>query len=76
MIAIPACVVVVAPADGRARPLVAEGTPVEQGEVVAVVDGGTGTTPVRAPARGRVGGALAAERQTVARGEGVMWLSR
>lgn len=76
MIAIPACVVCVAPADGRARALVERGVAVEPGQVVAVVDSQGHSAPVRAPVFGRVGGALAGRGQTVSRGEAVVWLLR
>jgi predicted deacylase len=76
MIAIPSCVVCVAPSDGRVRPLVEPGTEVLSGDVVAAVETGTRAEPVRAPVRGRVGGHLAGSSQHVSRGEGVLWLSR
>ncbi len=76
MIAIPACVVCVAPADGRARAVVERGTAVEAGQVVAVVDTPGHSALVRAPVFGQVGGALAGRGQTVSRGEAVVWLLR
>lgn len=76
MISIPACVVCVAPSDGRIRPLVEPGTEVDSGDVVASVEAGDRTEPIRAPTRGRVGGHLAGSRQHVSRGEAVLWLSR
>lgn len=76
MIAIPACVVCVAPADGRARAIVERGAAVEPGQVVAMVDTKGHSTPVHAPIFGRVGGALAGRGQAVSRGEAVVWLLR
>ncbi len=76
MIAIPACIVCVAPADGRARALVERGTAVEPGQVVAVVDAQGESAAVRAPVFGRVGGALTARGQAVRRGEALVWLLR
>lgn len=74
MIPIPACVVCVAPADGRPRHLVEPGTRVDAGQLVATVDHGGRSEPVRAPVPGRVGGALAAGPHAVQRGEAVLWL--
>jgi predicted deacylase len=76
VIVIPHCVVLVAPKDGRARPLVEPGAEVSSGEVVAAVETGGGTEEVRAPVSGRVGGHLAGARAHVSRGEGVVWLAR
>lgn len=76
MIPIPSCSVVTTPVDGRVRRLVAVDTVVERGEVVGSVDGARGAATLTAPTRGRVGGALADERQSVTAGEGVLWLSR
>lgn len=74
MIAIPPCAVCVAPVDGRPRLLLEPGTPVEAGQVIAVVDAGGRSEPVRSHVRGRVGGRLGA--RSVSRGEGIAWLSR
>ena len=76
MIPIPDCVVCVAPADGRATTLVEPGSPVSSGQLVAMVNAGGREAPVHAPRAGRVGGTLAADRQAVSRGEGVVWLVR
>ena len=74
MIAIPPCVVCVAPVDGRPRLLIEPGTSVEAGQVIAVVDANGRSAEVRTHARGRLGGQLAT--RSVARGEGVAWLSQ
>jgi predicted deacylase len=74
VIPIPSCAVCVAPVDGRPRLLVDPGTPVEAGQVVALVDTDGRSEPVRAPVRGRLGGRLFA--RAVTRGEAVLWLSR
>jgi biotin carboxyl carrier protein len=76
VIAIPDCIVCVAPSDGRARPLVEPGRRVQRGELVAIVDAPGRPARVHAPATGRVGGALASPEQRIAKGEGVVWLSR
>ncbi len=76
MITIPACVVCVAPMSGRARPLVDSGAQVERGDVVAAVDAGGRSAPVRAPRAGRVGGPLTNPQQHVTEGEALVWLSR
>jgi biotin carboxyl carrier protein len=73
---VPACAICVAPSDGRVRTLVPDGREVDRGDVVAAIDREGGSEPVRAPVRGRVGGPLAAASQQVARGEGILWLSR
>lgn len=72
---IPPCVVCVAPVGGRARALVELGRWVEPGQAVAVVDADGGSTVVRAPAAGRVGGWLGGAHLVHA-GEAVLWLSR
>ena len=74
MIAIPPCAVCVAPVDGRPRLLLEPGSPVERGQVVAVVDSNGRSEPVRSHVRGRLGGGLGAA--AVRRGEGVVWRSR
>ena len=74
MIPIPSCAVCVAPVDGQPRMLLQPGANVEVGQVVAMVDSGGRSEPVRAPVRGRLGGRLAA--RAVTRGEAVLWLAR
>ncbi len=76
MIPIPSCSVVTTTVDGRVRRLHDVDAIVERGEVVATVEGARGHAQLFAPARGRVGGALAATNQLVMAGEGVLWLSR
>lgn len=76
MIHIPACAVATAPADGRVRRLAEVDTPVDRGDVVAVLETSGGQREVTAPSRGRVAGALARPTQPVTAGEGVLWLSR
>lgn len=76
MIIVPPCAVVVTPVEGRVRSLVPAGTMVGDGEVVAVVENSHGTADLRAPVAGEVRGFLADQQQSVARGEGVVWLSR
>lgn len=75
MIAIPACVVCVAPTAGRSRPVLAVGATVRRGDVVAVIATNGGNRPVQAPAKGRVGGVLTGRDQPVGSGEGVVWLT-
>lgn len=76
MIIVPPCAVVVAPFGGRVRPVASPGTLVRDGEVVAVVHNGSDSADLLAPVSGEVGGFLADREQAVARGEGVVWLSR
>lgn len=76
MIPIPPCTVVTSPMDGRVGRLVAPGAEVGPGDVVAVVEGVGGAAQLRAPAAGRVGGALAGDAQPIVAGEGVVWLAR
>ncbi len=76
MIPIPSCAVVTASVDGRVRRLHDVDAIVERGEVVATIEGARGQAQLTAPARGRVGGALAATDQLVSAGEGVLWLAR
>ena len=76
MISLPACVVVVAPTDGRVRQVATPGTAVGRGDVVAFVDLGGRAAAVLAPTHGEVAGALASPDQTISAGEGVVWLRR
>ncbi len=76
MIVVPNCTVVVAPRGGRLRRVAPAGATVELGDSVAVIENAGAAADVAAPARGRVGGALAGEGQDLAQGEGVLWLSR
>jgi biotin carboxyl carrier protein len=76
VIPIPALTLVTSPVDGRVRKVVAAGTVIRRGDVVATVDGATGAEEVRARTNGRVGGTLAGDRQAVMAGEGVLWVRR
>ena len=72
MIAVPACVVVVAPRLGRVRCFVEAGAQVGRGDLVAVVDANGGSEVVHAPEAGRVGGVLASHGRAVGAGEAVL----
>jgi biotin carboxyl carrier protein len=76
MIPIPPCTVVTSPVDGRVGRLVDDGAEVGAGDVVAVVESVRGSAQLRAPAPGRIGGALAGSAQPISVGEGVVWLAR
>ncbi len=76
MIVVPNCTVVVAPHPGRVRRLADPGADVDTGDAVAVIDNGSRATRLTAPRPGRVGGALAAEDQSLDTGQGVVWLAR
>lgn len=76
MIPIPPCTVVTSPVDGRVGRLAAAGSEVGAGDIVAVVEGARGVSQLRAPAAGRIGGALAGAAQPITAGEGVVWLAR
>jgi biotin carboxyl carrier protein len=76
MIPIPPCTVVTSPVNGRVDRLVDPGALVGRGDIVAVVEGVGGAAQLRAPAAGRVGGALAGAAQPIVAGEGVVWLAR
>lgn len=76
MIVVPNCTVVVAPHPGRVRRLATAGSDVDTGDAVAVIENGATSTRLAAPRPGRVGGALAAEDQSLDAGQGVVWLAR
>lgn len=76
MIVVPNCFVVVAPHPGRVRRLADSGADVESGDPVAVIENGGTATHLAAPRSGRIGGALAAEDQSLDTGQGVVWLAR
>ena len=76
MIPIPSMSLATSPVDGRVRRLADTDTPVDRGDVVAVVTGARGEITVTAPAAGRVGGALTDPDQPVRAGEGVVWLAK
>lgn len=73
---VPPCAVVVSPLEGRVRRVVPPGTLVRDGEVVGMVEGSGAQADLHAPVTGHVGGLLAEREQPVAKGEGVLWLSR
>jgi biotin carboxyl carrier protein len=50
------------------------GAVVAPGDVVAMLEASRGPVPLLASIHGRVGGALAGERQSVATGDGVVWI--
>jgi biotin carboxyl carrier protein len=69
-------VLVVAPATGRFRPQVADGT-VAPGDLLGVVTGGGGRADeVRSPVPAAVGALLARAGQVVTRGQALVWLQR
>lgn len=74
MIPIPACSVLVAPRTGRLASWLPEDSVVGQGDVVAVLDTGSGQVSVRAHADGIVGGALVGLREAIDSGDGVLWM--
>lgn len=73
---VPPCVLVTAPSAGRLRRVHDAGATVAAGEVVGEFEGPGGTTLLRAPAAGSIGGLLADLGQKLARGEGLVWLHR
>jgi predicted deacylase len=73
---LPPCVIVTAPTKGRLRRMHALGAAVVAGEVVGEFDGPGGTTLLRAPSSGAIGGALADVGQHIEAGEGLVWLHR
>jgi biotin carboxyl carrier protein len=76
MIPVPPFRLITAPADARVRSVADTGSVVAPGDVVALLDAPRGTVPVLAPVHGRVGGALTGVRQTVASGDGLVWIER
>ncbi|HEX9888382.1 MAG TPA: hypothetical protein VGA69_02805 [Nitriliruptorales bacterium] len=73
---LPPCVIVTAPSKGRLRRVHASGVSVGAGEVVGEFDGPGGTTLLRTPAAGAIGGLLADVGQHLDAGEGLVWLHR
>jgi hypothetical protein len=66
-------VLIVAPANGRFRPVVAEGT-VEAGGLVAHITGGRGRSDaVASPVRAAIQGLLALPGHLVVRGQALAW---
>lgn len=76
MIPLPPFRLVTAPSDARVASVARPGDVVAAGDVVAVLEAPRGTVPVTSPVRGRVGGALAGEHQTVMTGDGIVWIER
>lgn len=75
MIPIPSCVVVSSTAEGHVDSLVAAGTEVCRGDVVATITCGGRRIDLLAPRSGRIQGFLARVRQPVATGDAVVWLA-
>lgn len=76
MIPLPPFRLVTAPSDARVTSVARRGEVVAPGDVVAVLEAPRGPIPVVAPVPGRIGGALTDERQTVACGDGIVWIER
>jgi biotin carboxyl carrier protein len=76
MIPLPPFRLITAPADARVASVMSTGSVVAPGDVVAVLDAPRGSVPVIAPIHGRIGGSLATARQSVASGEGIVWIER
>jgi biotin carboxyl carrier protein len=74
MIPIPRCRLVLAPVEGRLLSSLPDRTLVAAGDVVGTVESSRGSHTLLAPWAGRVGGALVGALQTVAIGDGVVWL--
>lgn len=76
MIPLPPFHLVTAPSDARVESVAVPGSVVAQGDVVAVLEAPRGRLPLRAPVRGRVGGALTDATQRVSTGDGIVWIER
>lgn len=76
MIPLPSISLVTAPSEARVRSLAIVGATVAPGDVVAVLDAPRGPVSLMAGVHGRVGGRLATTDQTVAGGDGVVWIQR
>ena len=76
MIPLPPFRLVTAPSDARVTSIVGPGAEVAAGDVVAVLEAPRGSVPVVAPVGGRVGGALTDAQQSVAAGDGIVWIQR
>ena len=74
MIPLPPFRLVTAPSDARVKSVATAGSVVAAGDVVAVLEAPRGRVPVIAPVHGRVGGALTGELQSVASGDGIVWI--
>ena len=76
MIPLPPFRLVTAPSDARVASIARPGDVVAAGDVVAVLDAPRGRVPLVAPVRGRVGGALAGEQESVTMGDAIVWIER
>lgn len=76
MIPLPPFRLVTAPSDARVTSVVGPGAEVAPGDVVAVLEAPRGRVPVLAPVGGRIGGALTDAQQSVAAGDGIVWIQR
>jgi biotin carboxyl carrier protein len=76
VIPIPACNLVTAPVGGRLTRHAATDTLVRKGDVVATIDASGREFELRAAVGGRVGGPMLRPTQSVAAGDGVIWLAR
>ena len=74
MIPLPPFRLVTAPSDARVASVAMPGATVSPGDVVAVLDAPRGRVPLVAPVHGRVGGALIGASQSVASGDGIVWI--
>jgi biotin carboxyl carrier protein len=76
MIPLPPFRLVTAPSDARVTSVAATGSVVASGDVVAMLEAPRGSLRVIAPVSGRIGGALAGARESVASGDGLVWIER
>ena len=67
--------VIVAPADGRFRPVTPDGSPdIVEEQVIGFVESPNRSTPVRSPFRGVLMGTMAHAGERVREGQPVAWL--
>lgn len=76
MIPLPPFHLITAPSDARVTSVAHAGAIVAPGDIIAVLDAPRGPVPVRATFHGRVGGPLAVADQSVAIGDGIVWIER
>lgn len=76
MIPLPPFRLITAPSDARVTSVARAGAIVAPGDVVAVLDAPRGSLPVLATVHGRIGGSLTAAQQSVASGDGIVWIER
>lgn len=76
MIPLPPFRLITSPADARVTSIADAGSHVAPGDVVAVLEAPRGMVSVVAPVHGRVGGTLTAAQQSVASGDGIVWIER